>query len=177
MEYATGSQKTFDASTAGVEVKRQEAFLSSIRGMGGSENPFRLHQELGDVMNASVTVVRYNARLDQALERIGEFRERWRSIGLADHGTTANQSLYFARQLFYMIELAHVIALGARLRDESRGAHYKPDFPNRDDERFLKTTRAKYSREGPRIEFEPVDIQYIAPRVRNYDVDKKEALQ
>ncbi|NTU60335.1 MAG: FAD-binding protein, partial [Deltaproteobacteria bacterium] len=176
MEYASGAPGRSPGAAAEAEAKRQREQLERIRGMSGRENPYRLHQELGDAMTANVTVVRYNDRLDQALEKIAEIRERWRSVGLADHGTTANQSLYFTRQLYYMIELAHVIALGARLRDESRGAHYKPDFPERDDERFLKTTRAVYTPEGPRIEFEAVDTQFIAPRPRKYDVDKKEAL-
>jgi succinate dehydrogenase / fumarate reductase flavoprotein subunit len=68
-----------------------------------------------------------------------------------------------------------VIALGARLRDESRGAHYKPEFPARDDGRFLKTTVARHGPGGPRITYEDVDIQFIAPRPRVYHVDKKEA--
>ena len=70
-----------------------------------------------------------------------------------------------------MLELARVIVQGARLRDESRGAHYKPDFPERNDERFLKTTKASYtgSAESPRFEYEEVDTQFIQPRPRRYD--------
>jgi succinate dehydrogenase / fumarate reductase flavoprotein subunit len=71
-----------------------------------------------------------------------------------------------------MLELAHVITLGARLRDESRGAHYKPEFPERDDEKFLKTTRALYAPDGPTIDYEEVDTQYIPPRIRKYSVEK-----
>jgi succinate dehydrogenase / fumarate reductase flavoprotein subunit len=70
-----------------------------------------------------------------------------------------------------MLELARVIVQGARLRDESRGAHYKPDFPERNDERFLKTTKASYTGDviGPRFEYEEVDTQFIKPRRRSYD--------
>ena len=159
------------------EVTRQEEFLDSIRRREGRENPYRLHQELGEVMTENVTVVRHNDGLDRALDRIGELQSRWRAIGLADTGTRANQTLHFARQLHYMLELARVITLGARLRDESRGAHYKPEFPRRDDERFLRTTLARHTPEGPKIEYEAVDTQYIAPRERKYDVAKREALE
>jgi len=69
-----------------------------------------------------------------------------------------------------MLELSRTVVQGAILRDESRGAHYKPDFPNRDDENFLKTTKASFtgSPEGPRFEYEEVDTQFIKPRPRIY---------
>jgi succinate dehydrogenase / fumarate reductase flavoprotein subunit len=72
-----------------------------------------------------------------------------------------------------MLELAEAMTLGALLRNESRGAHYKPEFPNRDDENFLKTTKAKWTAEGPQISYEDVDVSLIKPRVRDYSTDKK----
>jgi succinate dehydrogenase / fumarate reductase flavoprotein subunit len=176
MEYAEAGEGAGAGSAFDAEVKRQAAFLLEIGGREGSENPYRLHRELGRIMTENVTVVRYDDQLDETLEKLGELRERWRGIGLADRGRRLNQSLHFTRQLYYMLELAHAMTLGARLRDESRGAHYKPDFPERDDERFLKTTLAAWTPEGPRIDYEDVDVQYIPPRPRVYDVDKKEAL-
>ena len=79
-----------------------------------------------------------------------------------------------ARHLDNMLELARVITLGALNRNESRGAHYKPDFPNRDDENFLKTTIAEYSGEGPVLSYDPVDVSLIKPRKRDYSHEKKE---
>jgi len=67
-----------------------------------------------------------------------------------------------------------VITLGALNRNESRGAHYKPDFPDRDDENFLKTTIAEYSGEGPVISYDAVDISLIPPRKRDYSKAKQE---
>jgi succinate dehydrogenase / fumarate reductase flavoprotein subunit len=171
MELASGAATEPQPSVLEAEVRRQTELLEGIRRMEGSENPFRLHEELGRVMTENVTVVRHNDRLDRTLDKIGELRERWKRIGLADRSGRANQSLYFARQLGLMIEMSHLITLGARLRDESRGAHYKPEFPARDDDRFLKTTLAEHSPQGPRIRYEEVDIQYIAPRPRRYDED------
>jgi hypothetical protein len=74
-----------------------------------------------------------------------------------------------------MLELARVITLGALQRDESRGAHYKPDFPDRNDERFLKTTIAEYSQEAPILSYEAVDISLIEPRKRDYSSGKAKA--
>jgi succinate dehydrogenase / fumarate reductase flavoprotein subunit len=71
-----------------------------------------------------------------------------------------------------MITLARAITLGALERNESRGAHYKPEFPTRDDENWLKTTRATYAKEGPQLSYEDVDIQFIPLRERKYDVEK-----
>jgi succinate dehydrogenase / fumarate reductase, flavoprotein subunit len=69
-----------------------------------------------------------------------------------------------------MLHLARVIVQGARLRDESRGAHFKPDFPERNDEKFLKTTKASLAGDAPKFEFEEVDTSLIKPRPRRYDV-------
>ena len=173
MEYVAGVEHG-SPDRAEQELHRQRQVLEDIAAMDGSENPYRLHAELGQVMTENVTVVRHNERLDQTLEKIVEFKERWHDIGLPDRGTRHNQGLQFTRQLQLMLELAHAITLGARLRDESRGAHYKPEFPERDDVRFLKTTRATYTEDGPRIDYEDVDVQYLQPRPRTYAVDKKE---
>src|SRR5207245_1617869 len=91
-----------------------------------------------------------------------------------DRPQWANTTIVFARQLYNMLQLARVIAQGAVLRDESRGAHYKPDFPERDDKNWLKTTKASFAPDAdePKFEFEPVDISLIPPRQRRYDVAK-----
>ena len=75
------------------------------------------------------------------------------------------------RQLWNMLELARPITIGALNRNESRGAHYKPEFPERDDPNFLKTTMANWSSDGPRFSWEDVDTTLIKPRPRRYDVE------
>ncbi len=172
MEHADGTAVSA-ASGQEAELLRQSEFLEGIRRREGDENPYRLHQELGERMTQTMTVVRDNRQLDQTLEALEELRERWHQVGLADRGTRQNQALHFTRELFYMIELARAMTLGARLRDESRGAHFKPEFPDRDDARFLKTTRATWTPDGPRIDYEDVDTQFIPPRARVYDVEKE----
>jgi succinate dehydrogenase / fumarate reductase, flavoprotein subunit len=76
------------------------------------------------------------------------------------------------RQLWNMLELARPMTLGALNRNESRGAHFKPEFPERDDANFMKTTMAAWSSDGPRFSWEPVDVSLIKPRPRRYDVEK-----
>ena len=153
------------------ELSRQAGINSGLLKSKGTENPFKLWRELGDVMTKHATVIRYNKGLQQADEKIVELLDRYRNVNLSDKSQWANTSFAFARQLKNMLELARVIVQGARLRDESRGAHYKPDFPERDDERFLKTTKASFTGDvtGPRFEYEEVDTQFIQPRPRRYD--------
>ncbi|MDI5790836.1 hypothetical protein PO124_27765 [Bacillus licheniformis] len=86
------------------------------------------------------------------------------------YGKWSNQGAVFTRQLHNMLQLARVITLGAYNRNESRGAHYKPDFPERNDEEWLKTTMAKHAGdfEAPKFHYEDVDVSLIAPRKRDY---------
>ena len=156
------------------ELARQAEINSKLLKNEGTENPFKLWRELGETMTKHATVIRYNKGLQQADEKIVELLGRYRNVNLADRSQWANTSFAFARQLKNMLELSRTVVQGAILRDESRGAHYKPDFPDRNDEKFLKTTKASFTGEasGPRFEYEEVDTQYIKPRLRSYDATK-----
>jgi succinate dehydrogenase / fumarate reductase flavoprotein subunit len=156
------------------ELTRQAEINARLLKNEGAENPFKLWRELGQAMTQHATVIRYNKGLKQADEKIVELLGRFNNVSLADRSQWANTSFAFARQLKNMLELSRAVVQGAILRDESRGAHYKPDFPNRNDEKFLKTTKASFtgSAEGPRFEYEEVDTQYIRPRPRRYDATK-----
>ncbi|SHE39822.1 succinate dehydrogenase subunit A [Desulforamulus putei DSM 12395] len=155
------------------EVKRQQSFMQQIYQMDGSENVYKLHQELGNWMTENVTVVRYNKKLQETDDKIQELIQRWHRIKLADKGVWANQEAAFTRHLWHMLQLARVITLGALARNESRGAHYKPEFPERDDVNWLKTTKARFTPDGPALSYEEVDTSLIPPRPRRYDVDKE----
>jgi succinate dehydrogenase / fumarate reductase flavoprotein subunit len=149
-------------------VKEAQEKYSQILRMDGPENPYALADEMGRVMTDNVTVVRYNKQLAETLDKIGEFKERYKRIGVPDTGSHSNQPAVFTRWLRGMIILAEVITKGALQRNESRGAHYKPEFPERDDENFLKTTIAQYSPAGPQLSYVPVDVTHIQPRKRDY---------
>ncbi len=159
---------------AAAELKRQAEINASLMKSEGTENPFKLWRELGATMTEHATVTRYNKGLRLADNKVLELLDRYKNINHSDRSQWANTSFAFARELKNMLELSRTITLGALLRDESRGAHYKPDFPERNDERFLKTTKASFTgaTEGPKFEYEDVDIQYLKPRPRRYDAAK-----
>jgi succinate dehydrogenase / fumarate reductase flavoprotein subunit len=156
------------------EIVRQTEINAKLMNNEGTENPFKLWRELGNTMTEHVTVIRYNKGLKQADEKIVELLERYKKVNLSDRSQWANTSFAFARQLKNMLELSRAITLGALLRDESRGAHYKPDFPDRNDEKYLKTTKARFTgaAAGPNFEYEEVDTQFIKPRPRSYTATK-----
>ncbi len=164
---ALSSDKQGDGGHA-AELKRQQAKNNQLLSSTGSENPFKIWRELGETMTKHATIVRYNAGLDEADAKLVELLARYKNINLSDKSQWANTSFAFTRQLYNMLELARVIVQGARQRDESRGAHYKPDFPNRNDEQFLKSTLASYADGAPKITYGEVDTQWIKPRPRVY---------
>lgn len=152
------------------QVKADLEKYQSILAMNGTENAYLLHKELGDMMTANVTVVRENDKLKMTYDKLNEFSERYKNINLEDTAKWSNASASFIRQLEGMINLAKVITLGALNRNESRGAHYKPEFPDRNDENWLITTIAKYnnSKNEPDLSYEEVDVSLIKPRKRDY---------
>ena len=175
MLYAKNSAKSSEGVNTSVfdaEKKRQEEFNAALLSSSGTENPFRIWRELGELMTKNCTVIRYNKNLKETDGQLVELLDRFTRINLSDKSQWANTSFAFTRQLYNMLQLSRVIAQGAALRDESRGAHYKPDFPDRDDKNWLKTTKAYFAPDvdEPRFEFEPVDISLIPPRARRYDM-------
>ncbi len=150
------------------EQQRQVEIFEGIYRMSGSENPYRIGGELGEWMTNNCTIIRHNDRLRQTDEKLMELLDRWERIGVSDASRVYNEYVLRTRQVRDMIVLARVICLGALRRDESRGAHYKPEFPERNDAEWLKTTLARFTPEGPRLGYEEVDTSLIAPRARVY---------
>ena len=122
-----------------------------------------------------MSVKRDNPDLEKTIVKLKEIRERSKHIQLDDQGRKLNQTYAFARQFPAMLELSLVIAKGALLRNEFRGAHYKPEFPERNDDEWLKTTIASYDKNSdePKISYEAVDIRHLDPIKRDYTQAKK----
>ena len=180
LEYIQGLKKPTDqvsSSAFEAQVREDSKKYESILAMDGKENAYLLHKELGELMTANVTVVRENKKLKMTYEKLQEFSERFKNINIEDTAKWSNSSASFVRQLEGMINLAHVITLGAYNRNESRGAHYKPEFPDRNDEEWLKTTIAEYNPATnlPELSYQEVDISLIKPRKRDYTKAKKGA--
>ncbi len=176
IEYIKGLKKSAEDVPSSVferEKKKQTDKYENLLKMDGTENAYKLHKELGEWMTNNMTVVRYNKKLQETDEKIQELMERYKNISITDMARWSNQGVAFTRQLWNMLVLARAMTISALMRNESRGAHYKPEFPERDDENFLKTTKARYTPDGPVIEYEDVDISLIPPRKRDYTTDKK----
>ncbi|NRD46635.1 succinate dehydrogenase flavoprotein subunit [Corallococcus exiguus] len=161
--------------------------FATIKAMNGQENPYQIAKELGDVMTENCTVVRYNDRLKKTIERVRELKQRWNNVNVLDTGVVANRALSYTNQVWNMLELGEVIATSALLRDESRGAHYKPDFslpepkvkdPTKDPEwmdlwrkrheKWAKTTIATYAAQGPQISYQDLPTPVLDPEPRWY---------
>ena len=168
--------------------KNERAKYDAILKMDGGENPYVLHKELAETMLRDCTIERTNSVLDKVIEKIDEVEDRSTKIGVTDTGPRANQGAQFVRHLKNMVVLARVIAQGARNRDESRGAHFKPEFKERDDANWLRSTMAMYEADGAarsKVSFvraldyslagkpihvtDEVDISLVKPRPRKYE--------
>jgi succinate dehydrogenase / fumarate reductase flavoprotein subunit len=176
IEYIKGLSKSSEDVSSGAFDREKKKNVDKYEGllkMDGTENAYVLHKELGEIMIDNMTVVRYNDRLEATISKIKELKQRYKKINMTDTARWNNQGVAFTRQLWNMFELAEAMTKGALMRDESRGAHYKPDFPDRDDDKFMKTTLAKWTPDGPQISYEDIDVSLIAPRKRDYTTDKK----
>jgi succinate dehydrogenase / fumarate reductase flavoprotein subunit len=172
------SQAAYDRVTQQEESKAKALLATVNKGGGGADektNPYIIHKELGVEMTAACTVVKSEARLKQCQSKLGELRERYNRVTLGDAAAWTNQSFTFARAVGDMLALADAIALGSLLRKESRGAHYRTDFPTRDDANFMKTSLAKFENGTTRVEFVPIDASLIKPTARTYGKKDAEA--
>ena len=154
------------------EESKAKALLGTVN-KGSNDpatNPYVIHRELGNEMTEACTVVKSAGRLEQARKKIDELRERFGRAVLADSAAWTNQSFTYARAVGDMLILAEAIVLGSLQRKESRGAHYRTDFPERDDAHFMKTTLAKFDPSSKRVSVElvPIDDSLVRPRARTY---------
>jgi succinate dehydrogenase / fumarate reductase flavoprotein subunit len=158
-------QSVFDAA-----VKQEQDKQTWIVGNSGDENSYLLWQEMGKWMTDNCTVVRHNENLEVTLARCQEWKERYKRIRLSDTRMWTNQNLSFTRAVKDMIIMAEAVLKGALLRNESRGAHYKPAYDKRDDANYLKATIATYDArtDSPNIAYAPVDTSLVPPRARTY---------
>ena len=166
----SAGQKLFDDA-----VKEEEEIRKELLSRDGTENVHMLHEELAKQMVAHVTVKRNNKDLASTLDKIKEIEERYKRIKLDDTSRFANQTYVFAHQFQAMLDLAKIITKGALLRDEMRGAHYKPEFPERNDKDWLKSTIAVFdpNSDEPKIHYEPIDMRHLDPIGRDYVHAKK----
>lgn len=169
--YLGSLQKSYKSIPKGVferNLEEEKSEKKRILENKGTENVFKLHDELSKVLVNNLTVKRNNKDLQKSLDKIKEIKERMKLVGIHDHSPFANQTFIFAYQYGPMLDIAEAIAISALERNESRGSHFKPEFPERNDEKFLKHTMCHFTADGPKVNFKSVDARYIEPVLRDY---------
>lgn len=198
------SQKTavsdLEASLFEGAVRKHEERHTSLLSSSGGENPYLIHQELGDTLTRAATVVRRNDQLDEAYAKVDELHRRAMAASLTDTGSWTNQNVIFTKALQDMFPIAKCILKGARMRDECRGAHYKPEFAmpsltesdpaakrreaeawcdrfEANNAKFLKSSVATLKGNDPEIVYEDVDTSSVPPRPRLYGLVGAEVIE
>jgi len=155
-----------DLAPDAIEPVRAELRAISDRPTG--ENAARIRTDLADVMMDNVGVYRTEALLAAALPRVRELKERYGRVHVDDKGSVFNTDLLEAREVGYLLDCAETTVVSALARKESRGAHAREDYPNRDDVNFLQHTLAYRAEGGPRLAYKPVTITRFEPKPRTY---------
>ncbi|OGQ23482.1 MAG: succinate dehydrogenase flavoprotein subunit [Deltaproteobacteria bacterium RIFCSPLOWO2_02_FULL_44_10] len=156
------------------EKERQDTWNRKLLNLNGYENSRKIKNDLADVMTNNVYVERHNPHLETVNGKIDELKERFLHCSIADKGMWANDQLPFMRSLWVQFELGRIVAQGALNRNESRGAHYKPDFPKRNDAEWMRTTKVSYAENKPVFDYsETIMIDGVEPIERRYDVERK----
>ncbi|MEX2168138.1 MAG: succinate dehydrogenase flavoprotein subunit [Pirellulales bacterium] len=200
LKESAGDEK-FDLLLRGQRAKKQLEHDEMLKRPAGGENPYLLHQELGNEMTKAALVVRHNEQLRTAVAKVSDLAERAKRCSLSDTGNWTNQNVMFTKSLVDMFPIAKAILKGALARDESRGAHYKPAFTmpgltaeepaerrrqaeewceafERKNEMWLKTTIAKVDPQGePQLTYEDVDTSLMPPRPRLYGLVGAEMIE
>ena len=154
-------------------VEREQAKLDAMIGRSGGEDASAIKQQMQEVMSGKVGIFRTGAELDEAVDALQKLLVRSRNIGLRAHTPGANPELVTAYRVQKMLKLAITVAHGAQVRTESRGAHFRQDFPRRDDAQWLKRTLATWKNESdtlPTLAYEPIDVKRmeLPPGWRGY---------
>lgn len=143
-----------------------ESRFKNIKKMDGGVNPYQLHKELGNLMMANVLIVRDNKTLEKAVHRIEEIEEKFQHVQCVDTNDWANPTVSFINQLYCMIHLSKIITKGALMRDECRGAHYKPEFdlnqpPDFDPHEYIDYLEKSNYEEVPESDFPAGHFDYM----------------
>ncbi|MFO1292733.1 MAG: fumarate reductase flavoprotein subunit [Rubrivivax sp.] len=153
-------------------VQREQAGLDALVRGGGSEDASALRARMQQIMTAQVGIFRKGADLQAAVDELQQLLLRSRRIGLRSSSPGANPELVTAYRVRRMLKVALSVAYGALMRSESRGAHFREDFPRRDDAQWLKRTLARWTDGAtlPTLDYEPLDVMAmeLPPGWRGY---------
>ncbi|WP_061963931.1 succinate dehydrogenase flavoprotein subunit [Demequina aurantiaca] len=167
-EYALTTEGHDLPADASSLVTDQVEKLRATVGGDGTERVADIRRELQASMDRNVQVFRTSESLAEAHKLVGELQERFKNVAIHDRGARFNTDLLEAVELGFLLDLAEVVILGAEHRKESRGGHYREDFPTRDDENFMKHTMAYKTKDGIRLDTKPVVVTKYQPMERKY---------
>lgn len=165
MDKSSNRSVTVDSET----VKKEEKWIfDELIGRESGEDPYQIRRELREVMDRDFYVFRNGGDMEEGLKKIRELRERSERMYVADKSSVYNLDLIYTLETYNMLQVAEVIAISALNRTESRGAHYRTDYPKRDDKNWLKHTLVYMTKDGFEIRYEPVRIYLWKPVERKY---------
>ena len=151
------------------------ALIDAVRASKGTEKIAVLRKELQDTMDLNAQVYRTEESLNESLDKIAELRKRYANISIQDKGQRFNTDLLEAIELGFLLDLAEVLAFTARERRESRGGHFREDYPDRNDKKFMVHSMAYYTGktskkpgDNIKIDWKPVTITRYQPMERKY---------
>jgi succinate dehydrogenase / fumarate reductase flavoprotein subunit len=145
-----------------------ETLLQQLRDGGGTENVAAIRSALQETMDTNASVYRTEATLKQAEADILALKDRYTRVGVADRGLRYNTELLEAVELGFLLDLAQVLVVSALARNESRGGHFREDYPTRDDVNFMRHTMAYKEGSEVRLDYKPVVMTRYQPMERKY---------
>ena len=145
-------------------LKAEQARVARLMSNSGQERAWQLREELGRALSQNLGIFRTRTSMTSALKTVKELQARAGRIVLQDHGQVFNADLIQAFELDALLDVGETIVVGALAREESRGAHYRGDFPQRDDVNWLKHTVVYRSPQGPQLKMMPVTITRFPPK-------------
>jgi succinate dehydrogenase / fumarate reductase flavoprotein subunit len=150
-------------------VSDAERELKTLLDRVDGERPWRIRDELAETMHVNFGVFRREDQMLAQGETVQSLRERYERVVVEDKGDLFNSDLTQALELGFLLELAQCMIVAGLARKESRGAHARPhDFPDRDDENFLRHTMVTWAGDGPALDWKPVTMTKWQPQERTY---------
>ena len=163
------SREKRDRSIPESRLSQDEDHLKEIMARkDNGDTPAKIRLDMGSTMNDYVAVFRTTEGMETAREKLRSLSDRYQRVPVQDKGRVFNTNVIFAIELGFMLDCAETIVVSALERKESRGAHFRLEYPERDDENWLKHISVRHTLDGPRLEYTPVTITQWQPQIRSY---------